>query len=298
MAAAAAMVEAALEHPDHGAMDDVEFRRWVSLLEERTGVVVPPERRQFLETNLRLRMRELGVAGFEQYHRERLSGRQGAIEWAVLVDRLTVHQTHFFRHQPSLDLVREVVLPDFLRRRKRGSAFHAWSVGCSTGEEAYSLAMVLDLFSLEADVRFHYGVTASDVSQPALAFGRGGRYSRQKLSEIPPQYRERYCRLLDESEFVVHERLRRRVGFAMLNLLETARQPLSHLDLIYCQNVLIYFPKERRDDVLDQLVGCLRPGGYLILGPGEMTGWVHPGLTRVVGQRTLAYRRRVEELKP
>lgn len=279
-------------------MDDLEFQRWVSLLEERTGVVVPPERRQFLETNLRLRMRELGVGSFEEYHGERLAGRKGAVEWAVLVDRLTVHQTHFFRHQPSLDLVAEVILPDFLRRRRRGAAFHAWSVGCSTGEEAWSLAMVIDRFSLEADTRFHFGITASDVSHPALVFGRRGRYPRQKLSEIPQEYREQYCRDVDEREFSVHERLLKRVGFAMLNLLETARQPLSHLDLIYCQNVLIYFPKERRDDVLDQLVGCLRPGGYLILGPGEMTGWMHPGLSRVTGQRTLAYRRKVEELKP
>ncbi|MDX1571456.1 MAG: protein-glutamate O-methyltransferase CheR [Xanthomonadales bacterium] len=276
-------------------MDESEFRRWVRLLEERTGVVVPPERKQFLETNLRLRMRELEIDTFADYYAQRLSGRKGAVEWAVLVDRLTVHQTHFFRHMPSLELVRDAVLPDFLMRRRRGAAFHAWSVGCSTGEEAYSLAMVIDRFCVQADQVFHYGITASDVSKAALDVGREGVYRRQKLSEIPPDYRERYCEPCNGDEFQISDRLLRRVGFAMLNMLDISRQPLSHIDLIYCQNVMIYFPKDRRHQVLDQLVDCLGPGGYLILGPGEMTGWTHPQLIRVPGQRTLAYRRRPEE---
>lgn len=277
------------------AMNEAEFRRWVKLLEERTGVVVPPERKQFLETNLRLRMRELEIDTFGDYYAERLSGRKGAVEWAVLVDRLTVHQTHFFRHLPSLEMVRDAVLPDFLMRRRRSAAFHAWSVGCSTGEEAYSLAMVVDRFAEQADRAFHYGITASDVSQAALAVGRAARYRRQKLSEIPPDYRERYCKTVSGDEFEIHDRLVRRVGFALLNMLDIARQPLSHLDLIFCQNVLIYFPRDRRNQVLDQLANCLKPGGYLILGPGEMTGWTHPMLIRVPGQRTLTYRRRPEE---
>ncbi len=280
------------------SMDDGEFLRWVQLLEERTGVVVPPERKQFLETNLRLRMREVGAGDFETYHRERLAGRRGAVEWAVLVDRLTVHQTHFFRHQPSLDFVREQVLTEFLARTQGRSAFHAWSAGCSTGEEAWSLAMVIDQHAREAATPYHFGVTASDVSQPALAMGREARYSKGKLSEIPARYRSAYCVDDGPQNFVLAERLQRRVGFAMLNLLEVARQPMSHLDLIYCQNVLIYFPRDRRLGVLDQLVDCLRPGGHLILGPGEMTGWSHPRLTRVAGQRTLAYRRRVEDSTP
>lgn len=279
-------------------MDDDEFLRWVQLLEERTGVVVPRERKQFLETNLRLRMQEVGARDFKSYHEELLGGRRGAVEWAVLVDRLTVHQTHFFRHQPSLALVADEILPAFEDRTRGNSAFHAWSVGCSTGEEAWSLAMVIDRYASDTAAPFHYGVTASDVSQPALAVGRQGRYPKSKLSEIPPDYRQRYCVREPGDTFVLSEALMRRVGFAMLNLLEVAQQPLRLIDLIYCQNVLIYFPRDRRLAVLDQLIECMRPGGYLVLGPGEMTGWRDPRLTRVAGQRTLAYRRRVEEPTP
>jgi hypothetical protein len=92
-------------------MGDEEFVRWVDLLQRRTGVVVPPDRKTFLVTGLRMRMRETGYASFDTYFDQVLNGARGAIEWATLVDRLTVHETRFFRHSPSLDLIAEEWLP-------------------------------------------------------------------------------------------------------------------------------------------------------------------------------------------
>jgi len=276
-------------------LDDAEYRLWVNLLENRTGVVIPPERKQFLESNLRLRMRELGLSELKTYHDHHLFGRNGAKEWATLVDRLTVHQTHFFRHQPSLDLVKDVVLPDFCERQPDKGAFHAWSVGCSTGEEANSLAMVIDQFSEAHERPFHFGITASDVSQPALMVGKAGIYSKLKQAEIPKGYQQLYCKPHDENEFMIDPKLMGRIGFAVLNLLEVHRQPMSRLDLVFCQNVLIYFPRSRREQVLAQLAACLRPGGVLVLGPGEITHWTQPKLERISMPRTLAYRCKAED---
>lgn len=271
-----------------GGMDESEFERWVELLEQRTGVVVPPQRKQFLETNLRLRMRELGMDSYEEYFRERLEGRKGAIEWSVLVDRLTVHETQFFRHPPSYDLLRETVIPDFLLSG-RGN-IHAWSVGCSTGEEAYSIAMVLDLAIREASHPGSFGVTASDVSRPALSVGRDGVYPISKAREIPAPYQGLYCRPRGK-EFTIEDALRRRVAFVLLNLRDVAEHPMSDVDVIFCQNVLIYFSREMRERVVAGLIESLRPGGYLILGPGELTGWRSNSVERVDNQRTLAFRR-------
>jgi len=277
-----------------GSMTDAEFARWVELLEEKTGVVVPPERRQFLETNLRMRMQELGLNSYAAYFARELVGPKGAREWAVLVDRLTVHETRFFRHRPSLELVADDVLPASVASRPPGCAFHAWSVACSTGEEAYSLAMVIDRFNRRLETPLHFGITGSDVSQPALAVARRAIYSMPAQQDIPLGYQVEYCDFVDARRFAIHESRKRRVGFAVMNLLDVKRQPMSQLDLIYCQNVLIYFPRVRRYEVLNNLVRCLRPGGVLILGPGEMTGWSHPEMTRIPGQRTLAYRRFAE----
>jgi len=277
--------------PSAPSMGDDEFVLWVNLLESRTGVVIPPSRKAFLVTNLRGRMREAGYNTFEDYFQRLQKGIEGAIEWSTLVDRLTVHETHFFRHQPSLDLIARDWLPQVISR-SADSALHAWSVGCSTGEEAYTLAMVIDSFlSSVVDKKMYFGITATDVSQPALSVGRSGLYSCTKLVEIPVKYRDVYCQKLDNDSFVIRDSLRKRVGFALFNLLDVTRSPLKQLDLIYCQNVLIYFERERRKELLTTLANLLRPGGLLILGPGEIIGFDHPALSRIANRQTLAFLR-------
>ncbi|AVP98215.1 methyltransferase [Ahniella affigens] len=274
------------------SMGDEEFSRWVDLLERRTGVVVPPGRKTFLVTGVRTRMRETGYDSFERYFNEVLNGARGAIEWSTLVDRLTVHETRFFRHQPSLQMIASEWLPDFLKEHPDNLAMHAWSVGCSTGEEAYSLAMVLDssLRQLGAS-RAYFGVTATDISNAALAIGRGGLYPRERLVEIPDDMQKTYCELVGTDSFAINEALKKRVGFALFNIMDVARAPLKKLDLIYCQNVLIYFARDRRKQLLTALADLLKPGGMLVLGAGEVIGFTHPSLTRIGNRQTLAFRR-------
>jgi type IV pilus assembly protein PilK len=141
-----------------------------------------------------------------------------------------------------------------------------------------------------------FGVTATDVSQPALAVARqasypdvaNGRDSRRayRVDAIEPGPRN--------DQFRISERLRKRVGFACVNLLHATRAPLRKLDLIFCQNVLIYFARERRGELLDGLAACCAPMGLLVLGPGEVTNWNHPQLARTGGRQTLALRPPIE----
>ncbi len=279
------------------SMGDAEFARWVRLLEARTGVTVPLERKPFLVTGLRRRMRETGHSDYDTYYEDLLDGARGAMEWTALVDHLTVHETHFFRHPPSLDLVRDEWLPGWMASAPAEQALHALSVGCSTGEEAYTLAMVIDgVFAQSVPLR-RFGVTATDVSQPALALARSATYTNARLDEIPLHYRESVLEPADPDNFRISERLRRRVGFACVNLLHAARAPLRQLDIIYCQNVLIYFARDRRAELLDGLARLLRPGGLLVLGPGEINNWTHPQLIRTGGRQTLAYLRTSKETR-
>jgi type IV pilus assembly protein PilK len=271
-------------------MGDEQFDRWVRFLERRTGVVVPPTRREFLITNLRGRMRETGHANFDTYYDTLQNGAKGAIEWATLVDRLTVHQTHFFRHQPSFDYV----VNQWLEQRKSitwDGTLHAWSVGCATGEEAYSLAMAMESALETSARRVYFGITATDVSQPALAVGRTGIYPASKLKEIPERYLQSFCRQIDGDSFEIIDSLRKRVGFSVFNLLDLGRAPLKQLDLIYCQNVLIYFARERRRDILDAMVALLKPRGLLLLGSGEVLNYTHPLVERVANRQVLAFQR-------
>lgn len=278
-------------------MDDLEFGRWVRLLETRTGVTVPPERKPFLVTGLRRRMRETGHSDYRAYYEELLDGARGAMEWVALVDHLTVHETHFFRHLPSFELVRDEWLPQWLAQATPEQSLHALSVGCSTGEEAYTLAMLFDQAFAEQAPPRRFGITATDVSQPALSLARAANYPLARLEEIPTRYRADSVEICANEEFRVVERLRKRVGFACVNLMHASRAPLRQLDLIYCQNVLIYFARERRGELLDGLARLLRPNGLLVLGPGEVTGWAHPQLVRTGGRQTLAFLRQSKETR-
>ena len=270
-------------------MDEELFARWAQLLEQRTGVVVAPARKPFLAGAVRSRMRETGFVDYETYLSHVSAGAAGAVEWTTLVDRLTVHETRFFRHAPSLDLIARRWLPE--RVAAGQERLHAWSVGCASGEEAWSLAMVIDHALAALGHGPTYGITASDVSHAALAAARGAQYPNTRLAEIPLEYRSVYVEMCGEDAFAPIERLRRRVGFARVNLLHATAAPLKRLDLIYCQNVLIYFARERRGELLDGLAGLLEPGGLLVLGAGEVTSFSHPALTRVAAPGTLAYLR-------
>lgn len=275
-------------------MEDGQFQRWVQLLEKRTGIVIPVSRRDFLESNLRQRMRETGHRSYDDYYEELQGGIRGALEWATLVDRLTVHQTHFFRHLPSFNYVREQWLPEYTSLPRWNGALDAWSIGCATGEEAYSLGMVLDAGLSALKRSSYFGVSATDVSQPALATGRLAKYPASKRREIPSEYATRYVEEVDESTFTIADAVRRRIAFSNFNLLELGRRTLPPLDLVYCQNVLIYFARERRVQLLDRLAELLKPGGVVVLGSGEVVGHAHPLLERVTHRTVLAYRRRLE----
>lgn len=277
------------------SMDNQQFRNWAALLEERTGMVLPEERRSFLVTGVGLRMREVGFSDFDAYYDYLASGRAGRIEWAALVDHLTVQETRFFRDHRAVSLIRDCFLDHAASRVAAGHSVQIWSAGCATGEEAYTLAMMLDAHLTSQGLPRYYGVTGSDISLQALSVARQGRYSNRRLGAVPDEYASRYCQPVGSLRFQVAEELRRRSCFTQLNLLDDVAAALPAMDLVYCQNVLIYFDQARRARILAHLIDRLRPGGMMILGPGEAMGWSAPALERIGGPNVLAFRRLEDE---
>ncbi len=269
-------------------MGDDQFSKWVRLLEKRTGIVLPSTRRDFLITNLRTRMREIGQYSFDAYFDSLQTGEKAAGEWAYLVDRLTVHQTHFFRHPPSFTVLKEWV--EQRAEERPGAQIAGWSVGCSTGEEAYSLAMQIDTVVAAMTQKIQYGISATDVSQLSLMTARKGHYSNTKLKEIPADVAKAYVRPFGADNFEVIEGIRRRVAFSPFNVLDIKRVGLKPFDLIYCQNVMIYFSRERRVEMMESFASLLNPGGIIIIGPGEVTSFEHPSLRRIESRTVLGYR--------
>jgi len=269
---------------------DRHFDDWATLLEERFGLFIAPERRSFLASGLRGRMRETGCRDYGQYYDYMVSGGDKLEEeWALLVDSLTVHETCFFRHPSSLRLVSDVVVPEACAN---GRKFSAWSVGCATGEEAYSLAMLIDAYCSTYSDDVSYRVIGTDISVPSLRHARAGIYLKRRLKDVGEHFRNRYCHMVSPARFSIDARLREKVEFYPLNLRDIEHAPVEKtLNLIFCQNLLIYYDRARRVQLIDRLAEFLRPGGVLVLGPGEILNWQNPNMEKVRFDDTLAYRR-------
>jgi type IV pilus assembly protein PilK len=268
-----------------------EFRDWQVLLEDRTGLVLSDQRRALLQTSLSTRMRELNIADYSSYYRQVTDGLRGAIEWSNLLDHLTVQETRFFRHRPSFE-----VLASYLRRRTSTAALRhplaLWSVGCSTGEESYSLAIVAAEALRDSEQPELFGVTGTDISLKVLSRARDADYGVRRLEQMDADLLDRYFDALGETRYKVKPALASRVCFARLNVLELAKAPLSGVDVIFCQNLLIYFRRWRRREILNRLVERLAPGGLLVIGVGEVVDWQHPDMLPVADDRVLAFIRK------
>jgi len=273
-------------------MEPEQFQQWAVLLKKRTGMRLPDNRISFLVTNLGMRMRELGINNFQTYFDYVQHGREGAIEWDRLVHHLTVHETRFLRQESVLALICEKYLPTRPDECTASSVtINVWSVGCSTGEEPYSIAMAIDDHMRRLNRQYYLGVTASDISRSALAHGRKGIYTRQQIKAIEPKWLNNYFSVTEDDKFQVNEELRKRVCFNHLNILDIGAAPIGKMDIIVCQNLLIYFDKEQRINIANTLAEHLQPGGLLILGVGELLNWEHPDVTRFTYANTLAFKR-------
>ena len=281
-------------------LSDQQFADWQQLVESTTGIDLS-QHRPILQGGLSRRMRQLGHSDYDTYFDQVTRWPEGLNEWRLLLDSIAVKETSFFRQPAAFELMR-----NFLRKRvHRTKTIDVWSVGCSTGEEAYGLAMVAtDVIERESATCF-LGVLATDLCGDALQHARTGRFRAKRLEQIPEALRRRFFVTDDkrvenaqanESEqfYCAQPALKHRMCFAQTNLLDAANLPTLPMDVIFCQNVLVYFRRWRVKQVLDALVERLKPGGLLILGPGEGAHWHHPELVRTAHQGVTAWLRRME----
>lgn len=271
-------------------LTDQQFDEWASLLEQRLGIAVTSQRKAFLSSKLRIRMRALGIEDYQHYYSLVSSPQRGTQEWSRLLDLLTIHETRFNRHPASFRLVEEGYLRPLLQSRAAVLNLRAWSVGCASGEEAYYLAMVMDRVLAAYPGKAYYGVIGSDVSLESLAHARHATYSASRLAELCEETKNTYFEFTTEGYRVV-ERVKQRVAFSQLNVQGLLQAPFEEVDIIFCQNVLIYFSQEKRREIVSALARFLKPGGMLILGIGELVGWCPDGLETLKFEDTLAYQR-------
>jgi len=212
-------------------------------------------------------------------------------EWLALTDLLTIKQTRFFRQPEAIELVASFLENHFLAELDAPAEISFWSAGCSTGQELYSIAMVVDTFIRQRRPLVEWHGIGTDLSFQAIAEGQQGCYNELAVAAIPATYRADYVSATDNGEYKISDELLTRIHLFHSNLLHIHSAPFADFDVIFCQNVLIYFDHPTRFWVINQLAERLRPGGLLILGAGEDFRWSHPSMKRAPCPGVCAYKK-------
>lgn len=250
-------------------LSDGEFSDFCRLIHRHAGIHLPPQKKELVRSRLTKLLRVRGLANFRDYYRLVLKDSSGG-ELARLLDAISTNQTAFWREPAHFQLLSQEILPLWRRQRRAGLRWRFWCAGCSTGEEPYSLAMVL-LESLSAEEVKNIRIYASDLNTQVLAQAEQGIYAAHRTDPLPAGWQQRFFQkgVGRHQGFVrVKPEVRALVQFFHLNLMN-AFDFQGEIDLIFCRNVMIYFDKPTQAVVVEKLYQALRPGGYLFLGHSE-----------------------------
>lgn len=249
-------------------MDDAVFLRLRNLIYEASGLHFDQKSKYLLERRLRARVQDLQLADFSQYYLYLQFDRDRADELQRALDAVAIHETYFFRETRALKAFSEEILPELHERNAATRTLRIWSAGCSTGEEPYTLAMLIAESGLFDG--WKVDLAASDLSQRVIAEARAGSYRINSFRSLDDERRGRYFESRPDGNFVIDERLRAAVDFGCFNLADSRRFDIySELDVIFCRNVMIYFDAAARRRTVSGFHHQLRSGGYLILGASE-----------------------------
>ena len=256
--------EAGGDEPGVGeaGVEDPQFERLLQFLKETRAFDFTGYKRPSLMRRVRYRMREAGVASFDEYQDVL---QMNPHEFTALFNTILINVTSFFRDGDAWDALREEILPELLKRAD-GAPLRVWSAGCSAGQEAFSVAMLLH--DLMGDgYRDRVKIYATDVDEEALNHARQATYTEREIRGLPEAFRERYFDLVG-GRYLFTPELRRSVIFGRNDLTRDA--PISRIDIMLCRNTLMYFNAETQSRILGRLAFALRPSGVLFLGKAEM----------------------------
>jgi len=276
-------------------MSEKDFRRLSEFIYQECGIHLPPSKKTMVEGRLRKRLRTLGMTSFRQYCDYLFSPEGMATENIPMINVVTTNKTDFFREPEHFDHLVETVIPSLIQMYGLGITreLKVWSAACSSGEEPYTLAMVLSDFG-EKWTGFRFSILATDISTSVLDKAMLGIYEHDRVNPIPLPLRKKYLmRNKDRKKELVRivPELRALVKFRRLNLMDEnfgIREPMA---VIFCRNVIIYFDKQTQERLLNRLCDHLIPGGYLFMGHSETLHGLNVPLVHPAKGMTTIYRK-------
>ena len=266
----------------------------IEFVRTRRGIDFSKYRCSCLRRRVWHRMAQLSCRNLDDYI-DKLREAPGEI--GELLDTVTIHVTEFFRDNDVFEAITKKVFPGLVERKRMSdhNTIRVWSAGCSTGEEAYSIAILLDHLIRKETLPFGIEVFGTDVSEESCSVARAGIYSESKVKYVPPHIlRPRYFQACRDG-YRISDRIRRRVKFMVHDLF--SKSPFTMLDLVVCRNVLIHFNHSVRDDVIGNFGASLNERGILILGKCEAVTSKGMEIFELVVPRSKIYRKRLNPIR-
>jgi len=251
-------------------LTDELFDKFIKLIYKKTGLHYEYNKKYFVQKRIEKRAELLKMEALNDYFMM-LKFSDNSSEFYRLINDLTVNETYFFRDFPQLRNFAEDVLPLFEKENENRKKIKIWSAACSTGEEPYTLFIILQEM-LEKPEEWEIQILASDINTEVLQSARNGLYESRAVKDVPPEYLEKYFtkRL---NKYIINPNVRKAVSFKKINLMDQNQMSnISGCDFIFCRNCLIYFDDVSRRSVVSSFYESLNPGGFLFLGHSESVG--------------------------
>ena len=250
-------------------MTTEQFNRLAQVIYDRSGIHFPEPKKYILESRLSHRLNELEMSDFDQYIAYLTMGPYQMDEFQEMFNRITINETSFFRNDAQLAVFEHQILPELLESRSKNKRLRIWSAACSTGEEPFTIAMMLHRTLGVRLADWHIEILGTDISEKALKVAQGGTYNTYAVRTTPALIKDRYF-TVEGRDFKLNDSIREMVNFERHNLKDRlAAKRHGTWDVIFCRNVLIYFDDAMKKGVVSMFANQLADDGTLFIGHSE-----------------------------
>lgn len=244
-----------------------EFKRLASFIEANYGIHLKEEKKSLVIARLNSILLQNNFKNFSEYYDFIINDKTG-IAAAKLMNKITTNHTYFMRESEHFFYFRDVVLPK-LKKTVTDRDLRIWSAGCSSGEEPYTLAMIIDEYFGREKCLWDTKILATDISDNVLEKARAGIYSENNVASLPLHWRKKYFNAVDDSSYAISNNIKKEVIFRKFNLMNEHFNFKRKFHVIFCRNVMIYFDNNTKLNLLDRFYDATANGGYLFIGHSE-----------------------------
>lgn len=269
------------------------FETWRKYIYDSTGIYFQDNKKYLLESRLQKRITHLNLPTFEAYLDYVKFNPSGSAEIKYLYEAITINETFFFRNQPQLDALVTTILPEVISSKEKlgKNKIRIWSAASSSGEEAYSIAMMINDLVKPKYPNMDFEIVGTDISNAVVDVARRGSYKEYSVRNTPPYYLKKYFKITGTS-FDLDPKIKSMAYFKLLNLYDDlSMRTMINFDVIFCANVLIYFDQTSKIKVINHLYNSLYKGGYLFIGYSETLHGISKAFKLTSFPKTIGYKK-------